>query len=78
MLFRLICLGPGAIVALHADTAAAISRQKSRAIYDRELVSRSGCLYDYSDKPCDTCLEGAGCNEVGPSTAVNAGGDLGW
>ena len=77
MLFRLIFCCLGVVVAFHADTAAAISREKSRAIYNRELVSRSGCLYDYADKPCETCLDGAACNEVGPPV-TSAAGDLGW
>ncbi len=59
-----------------STTTFAISRADSRAIYERELVARSGCLYSNSPTPCTTCLGGPACNEgVGP---VANGGNLGW
>lgn len=61
---------------LHTTSTIALSRADSRTIYERELVARSGCLYDTFPDPCTTCLGGAACNQgVGP---VANGGNLGW
>lgn len=76
MLFRPILLGVGALVDFHADTASAISHETSCAIYERELVSRSDNIYDYAYEPCETCLDGDGCNKAGGFSA--AAGSLGW
>jgi hypothetical protein len=52
---------------LHTTTTLAISRGDSRAVYEHELVARSGCLYSSFPNPCTRCLGGAACNEgVGP------------
>lgn len=70
MLFRPILVGVGALVDLHADAVAAISHETSCALYERELVSRSDSIDSYADEPCETCLDGDGCNKAGGFSAA--------